>query len=216
MELDPKNEGARLQQTLMLAQAGKYDDALATVNTVLADNPKQLEAWVLKGELLARAKSDPEGASAAWREALAVDPELRYAAVSASVRVRQATATVAPSRSGIFVFALESGTELFRIPTPYLVRSMAFDGTGRLLAVGGARRAGSRFTTGQSELQVYALPEGNPVAATPVDGGDVFSVICISPDGRRLASEGDAIARVWQLDTAAGTTVEEFERFCAS
>lgn len=74
LELDPKNEGARLQQTLMLAQAGKYDDALATVNTVLADNPKQLEAWVLKGELLARAKSDPEGASAAWREALAVDP----------------------------------------------------------------------------------------------------------------------------------------------
>lgn len=73
LQSDPKNEGARIQRALMLARDGKFDDALALTNAVLADNPKQLDAWVLKGRLLWGGKSDLDGASAAFRQALAVD-----------------------------------------------------------------------------------------------------------------------------------------------
>jgi len=73
LQSDPKNEGARIQRALMLARDGKFDDALGLTNAVLADNPKQLDAWVLKGQLLWGGKSDLDGASDAFRKALAVD-----------------------------------------------------------------------------------------------------------------------------------------------
>lgn len=74
LQLDPKNEGARLQKALMLARDSRFDDALGLTNAVLADNPKQLDGWTLKGALLWGGKSDPDGASAAFRQALAIDP----------------------------------------------------------------------------------------------------------------------------------------------
>lgn len=74
LQLNPKNAGARLLQSRLIAGSGDFDQALASANALLADEPKNTGAWNLKGELLWLGKADLAGAAQAFRQALSVDP----------------------------------------------------------------------------------------------------------------------------------------------
>ena len=75
LQLDPKNDAVRLQKAILAARRGKFDDALAQVSALIAENPKQVDALLLEAELLWGAKSDLDGATAAYRRALVIDPQ---------------------------------------------------------------------------------------------------------------------------------------------
>jgi len=56
-----------------LAGTRKVDEALSAVNKLLERDPGLVDAWVLKGDLLASGKRDAAGGQAAYRKALEVD-----------------------------------------------------------------------------------------------------------------------------------------------
>lgn len=122
-------------------------------------------------------------------DALAVDQNLTLAGLSSLGRAAR-----------VDVVKLSSGEHVFGVQTPYLVRSLAIDGAGRRLLIGGSDPPRSRFTTGEAVLELRSLPSGRVLARERVAGGGIFSAACISPDGRRIAAEGAAIARVWEFD----------------
>ncbi len=70
----PAFPAALILQARMLAGQGRFDDALATIEPVLAREPANHEAWQLKGELLATARQDTAGAAAAYNRALLAEP----------------------------------------------------------------------------------------------------------------------------------------------
>lgn len=74
LALDAGNAAARLLQARFTAGRGRVDEALAITDAVLSDNPKQILAWQLKGELLWAAKQDITGASEAFRQTLLLEP----------------------------------------------------------------------------------------------------------------------------------------------
>jgi len=61
-------------QARLKADQGQFDDALVTVEQVLAREPGNYEAWHLKGEILANAKNDAQGGAEAFTKALAAEP----------------------------------------------------------------------------------------------------------------------------------------------
>ncbi len=67
---------ALIASAQLLAGDGKPDEALTALETLLAKSPATAEAWQLKGDLLLRAKSDPAGATAAYRKALELRNDL--------------------------------------------------------------------------------------------------------------------------------------------
>ncbi len=69
----PNYPNALILQARMLAGEGKIDQSMAIADAVLARDPKQKEAWRVKGELLAFSKSDLKAAEEAFLKALAID-----------------------------------------------------------------------------------------------------------------------------------------------
>ncbi|MDE2275271.1 MAG: PEP-CTERM system TPR-repeat protein PrsT, partial [Burkholderiales bacterium] len=74
LQLDPKNVDARLLQARLTAGRGAFDEALAGVRAVIADEPRQAAAHTLEGEMLWVGKRDIPGAVKAFRAALALAP----------------------------------------------------------------------------------------------------------------------------------------------
>lgn len=70
---DPTNVRALLGQVRLVALEGKFDDALATVDGIAAQNPKSPEALMLQAELRL-VKGDRAGARAALERAVEADP----------------------------------------------------------------------------------------------------------------------------------------------
>jgi putative PEP-CTERM system TPR-repeat lipoprotein len=73
LQQDPRNVAARLLRIRLTAGRKAFDDAITQVEALIADDPKQAEAWMLKGELLWIAKADIEGAVKAFEQALVAD-----------------------------------------------------------------------------------------------------------------------------------------------
>lgn len=67
---------AKIFEARLQADGGDLDGALATVARQLEREPQNHEAWQLKGDLLNHGKRDPEGALAAYRQAIAAKPNL--------------------------------------------------------------------------------------------------------------------------------------------
>ncbi len=82
LEYDAKNATARILQARLMAGRGEMDPALAVLDSVVADQPKKLDAWQLKGDILAMGKQDATGAAAAYRHALQLQPRFAAAHVS--------------------------------------------------------------------------------------------------------------------------------------
>lgn len=57
-----------------LAELGKFNDAMALIESVLNADPSLVEAWALKGEVLLASRQDTAGAEESFRKALALDP----------------------------------------------------------------------------------------------------------------------------------------------
>lgn len=74
LKLDPKLVPAMLMQARLLATGRDFDGALVQVDKLLAEFPNQVDSWQLKGDLLAAAKGDTEGALAAYRKVLELRP----------------------------------------------------------------------------------------------------------------------------------------------
>ncbi|KPF45879.1 hypothetical protein D621_17630 [beta proteobacterium AAP51] len=72
LKLDPNHGAALILRARIVAGTGKFDEALAIVERVVAADPKRHDALHLKGELLLLIKQDPDAAVAAFKQALAV------------------------------------------------------------------------------------------------------------------------------------------------
>lgn len=82
LQLDPKNATAIVLQARLMAGRGEMDQALAVLDKLLAEQPKQAEAWHLKGDVLAVGKHDAVGGVAAYKKALEIQPRYTSAHVS--------------------------------------------------------------------------------------------------------------------------------------
>lgn len=65
---------ARTFRIRLAASAGNLEEALTWISRELVDRPDDHEGWILKGDLLLRARNDHEAALEAYRRALAVRP----------------------------------------------------------------------------------------------------------------------------------------------
>ena len=72
----PGHEPSLRLQARVTAVAGDVPGALQQIDALLASQPDSAEAWLLKGDLLARGQADPAAVLAAYRQALAVRPDL--------------------------------------------------------------------------------------------------------------------------------------------
>ncbi len=73
LKADPTNVRAQLGRARLMALDGKFDDALATVDGIVAQNPKSPDAFMLQAELRL-VKGDRAGARAAFERAVEADP----------------------------------------------------------------------------------------------------------------------------------------------
>ncbi|MES2715786.1 MAG: XrtA/PEP-CTERM system TPR-repeat protein PrsT [Pseudomonadota bacterium] len=71
----PGHEPALLLRARVTAVGGDLGAAMAQVNALLASNPKNADAWVLQGDLLARQRAEPAALAKAYQQALAVRPD---------------------------------------------------------------------------------------------------------------------------------------------
>lgn len=83
LELDPSNRVARLLQARMAAGRGDADLALQQLDSLLAENASDTEAWHLKGDVLWMGKGDAAAGAAAFRKVLEIEP--RYLAAHKSL-----------------------------------------------------------------------------------------------------------------------------------
>lgn len=67
---------AQLLQAQLAAQAGRFDDALALADNVIAAAPQNAYAWARRGEILVKGKHDLAGAVTAFEQALKLRPNL--------------------------------------------------------------------------------------------------------------------------------------------
>jgi putative PEP-CTERM system TPR-repeat lipoprotein len=79
LQLSPKLVPALLMQARLAASARDFDGALGKIDKLLDEFPSEVEAWQLKGDLLAATKADGTAALPAYRKVL----ELRPASVPA-------------------------------------------------------------------------------------------------------------------------------------
>lgn len=76
LSIKPDSAEAQIASARLIAADGKIDEALKALDALLAKAPTAAQGWLFKGDLLAHAKSDPQGANAAYRKALEVKPDL--------------------------------------------------------------------------------------------------------------------------------------------
>jgi putative PEP-CTERM system TPR-repeat lipoprotein len=74
LQLDPKNVQARLLRARLTAGRGQVEEALKSVDEVLAENSKRRDALHLKGELLWMGQGNAQGGAEVFRQTLAIDP----------------------------------------------------------------------------------------------------------------------------------------------
>lgn len=79
----PQFTPALILQSRLKAGAGEVDEALSLLDSLLARDANNAEAWQLKGELLQDAKADSNGAVLAYQKSLAIRPD--QAAVHAAL-----------------------------------------------------------------------------------------------------------------------------------
>ncbi len=81
---------AKVLQARLLAGKGRFDEAAAVADAVLAKDEKFYEAWLLRGEILEFGKSDLKGAEESYRKAVAIERSyvLAHSAIIA-IRIRQ-------------------------------------------------------------------------------------------------------------------------------
>lgn len=72
---NPDYPPALLQQARKLAGKGDYAQALSLLDRVTAKAPDNMEAWKLKGDMVARQPDHTDDAQAAYRKALALKPD---------------------------------------------------------------------------------------------------------------------------------------------
>lgn len=82
LQLDAKNAVARILQARLMAGRGEMDSALAVLDGLLTNQPKSVLAWHLKGDILAVGKRDAAGGTAAYKQALQLQPKYTAAHVS--------------------------------------------------------------------------------------------------------------------------------------
>jgi cellulose synthase operon protein C len=73
LETVPDFGPALTLQTRLLAGDRSFDQALELTEKLLKSDPKLLDAWLLKGDILLAARKDNKGAEAAFRKALEID-----------------------------------------------------------------------------------------------------------------------------------------------
>lgn len=146
--------------------------------------------------------ADPAQAGGWRRIALPLPPASCVRAVAVDALLRTVAVSSMGARARVDVFTLPEGRRLAGWPTPYLVRNLTLDPSGRRLALGTHDAPVSRHATGEPMLEIRDLPTGELRARLPVPGGGMYSAVCLGPDGRRVATEGAALARVWALDAA--------------
>lgn len=83
IKLDPRGVKARLLQARLVAGSGAFDEALAIIDGITADEPANPAPWGLRGELLWRGKRQADAAEQALRKAIALEP--RYAAARSTL-----------------------------------------------------------------------------------------------------------------------------------
>lgn len=76
LRAQPGHEPSLRLQARVTAVAGDVPGALQQIDALLASRPDSAEAWLLKGDLLARQHADPTAVMAAYRQALVVRPDL--------------------------------------------------------------------------------------------------------------------------------------------
>lgn len=75
LELNSKYAAARLQLATLTARKGRFDESLRQLDALIADEPKDEEAWQLKGEVLWLGKQDFASGEAAIRKVLEINPK---------------------------------------------------------------------------------------------------------------------------------------------
>jgi cellulose synthase operon protein C len=75
LQIDPHHSPALILRARQKAAARDFDGALATVDEVLANDARNVDAWKLKGDLLLYAKGNADDALAAYRKAVEVRPD---------------------------------------------------------------------------------------------------------------------------------------------
>lgn len=74
LEADPKNARALVVQSRLAIAAGRVDQALSTLDTAAASDPKEASVAMLRGLILHHLKHDSASARAAFRRAVELDP----------------------------------------------------------------------------------------------------------------------------------------------
>lgn len=73
LKADPEYGPARILEARLQAGRRNFDDALATVDALLAKNDQYADAWLLRGELVAVIRNDAKLAEESFRRALSLD-----------------------------------------------------------------------------------------------------------------------------------------------
>lgn len=74
LQLVPDYPPALLVQARILAASGKFDQALALAERLIATNQRDADSWFVKGVILLRGKADPTGAMEAFGKAIDLMP----------------------------------------------------------------------------------------------------------------------------------------------
>jgi putative PEP-CTERM system TPR-repeat lipoprotein len=69
----PDHAGARVMQARLAAEKGRFEEALTTLDGVIASHPDDSKAWQYKGEVLLYGKKDAVNALKAFDKAIAAD-----------------------------------------------------------------------------------------------------------------------------------------------
>ena len=150
---DPDYAPAQVMQARLLAGEGKFSDALALLVKVNASDPRLVDAWLLKGEILDTVQRDAKAAGEAFRQALTIEPrnaQAHVALIQQSIRIRdfatarkqaEALRAVQPKHPlTVFLDAqlafLDGKPQVARDGVQKLLR--AFPSSGQLLVLAGA------------------------------------------------------------------------------
>ncbi len=89
---------ARLLKARVLGGQGKFDEAAAIVEQVLAADPRSFEAWMLRGEIQDFSKKDLKAAEESWRKALSIEKShvpAHFSIIASKIRQRDVPAAKA-------------------------------------------------------------------------------------------------------------------------
>jgi RNA polymerase sigma factor (sigma-70 family) len=124
------------------------------------------------------------------------------------------------ARAGVQLWSVDKGELLRQLPAPRDVESLAFSGSGRILAVGQGEPAPSIVGEGKApRLSLWETFSGEEIRQIAAPQGSV-SALAFAPDGRTLASGGgNSTILLWDLThqakSAAVPAAADLERLWA-